>query len=111
MELHFQELGERVMTTDEWSPKPRFFVLKEANMETWMVIVIGIICILAGFIFGVWHESHSRKVVGTLFIDGKTIYTVWDVEPQSMDEGGKILMDVHRVNIAQRWESQQNQGA
>lgn len=82
-------------------------------MELWLVIVVGIACIFAGGLLGIFFNHYATKRVGTLIIDKDNpevhggVYTVFDIDPLTFHNKQDVCLDVLVVDLKK--ESQQNQ--
>lgn len=93
-------------------------------MPAWLTVVLCIFFLEVGFLIGHFIEGRDKKhnIVGSIIInkndqnDVEGVYTVWDVEPKSIDQKNKYMMDIvvaslgdwRRVGIPQN--SQESQG-
>ena len=67
----------------------------------WWVYLVVAACIVIAFVFGRMYESfkmHDLRI-GTLYVnpDNKEVYSVFDVEPQNLQDGMNIMMDVKKT--------------
>ena len=89
-------------------------------MAIWLAVVLCIICLILGFVFGVYYRK-TTDTTALLVIDPVNpevnggVYVVWDQDPHEMVRKGKVKDgQIMKMEVAVRdivHESQQNQGA
>ena len=81
---------------------------------SWVTVVVGIVCLLIGFLIGVWFCRDVGHKVGTFIVDkwnpeiNGGVYTVFDDDPLKFRNGQHVTLDVITADLG---KSQQNQGA
>lgn len=83
-------------------------------MQIWLIIALCIVFFYAGYTTG--GHIGKQKTVGSVIVN-KTdqneiegIYTVWDIEPKTIDRHDKCMMDIIVSNLKKPTDSQESQG-
>ena len=79
-------------------------------METWKLVVFGVVCIIAGVLIGIWlvgkeQKGNDKLCQGLLIIDKEDpvanggVYSQFFTDPQSFMDGEIIKLRVEEVHI------------
>ena len=83
--------------------------------------IVGLICVIAGFLIGIYYSKKTEKssggVIGVLLIDkihpevNGGVYSQFFVDPKTFTDGQRIEMDVLLIKEDITQNSQQEQGS
>ena len=87
--------------------------------KNFVILLICVFCIFIGYVIRVLLDKAIKRknVIGTIIVDKLNphinggIYTIWDIDPQTLNDGDVILLDIMVANIASEFQnSQESQG-
>lgn len=74
-------------------------------MEIWIAVVVGILCIIAGYLCGVYLEkvSEKKQVKGLLVLDKKNLSVYFQAfeDPMLYHNGSRVLLEIWSVDESQ----------
>lgn len=85
-------------------------------MSIWIVVLVVLLCGIAGFLYGTYRQKVSEKVAGGLIVDKGSphvnggVYMVWDIDPMTLQDKEIVKMQVIVADVAKMAASQQEQG-
>lgn len=74
-------------------------------------LIVGIVCLMVGFVIGVYFDKYGKKPIGAFVVDPYNpefnggVYTVFDIDPLKLHDKQVVAMDVIVADV-----SQENQG-
>ena len=77
-------------------------------MPAWLTVVLCIVFLYAGYLIG--GHINKKRIVGTIVVDkinpevNGGIYTVWDVEPHTLNDHEIVCLDVIVANVAEKFK-------